>query len=325
MTETIYKAGFGFESALRPDVPAYPDAMYKIASMTKTVTAVTILRLCQEEKLDLDIPIKNYLPWLKMSRSEASDFITLRHLLTHTSGLAADDWLPEGIRDEDRIENALRDTIPTLPMDALPGEGRYCYSDWGYDIAGCVASTVAGKRISELCKEYVLDPVGMQQTTFDYQIASTYPISLPHIRGEDGTPALVHYQRINMIFSGSAGLYSNAEDLCKWARFLLREGITDDGCRLLNSDRVEDMFSKHTPKTDAPGSFYGLGLFIRPFEDHYIYGHTGNYDPYNSSIFIDPKTGYGVVTLYNTDHNNESKPCYLIPEMILGDIADRLV
>jgi CubicO group peptidase (beta-lactamase class C family) len=84
MTGTIYKAGFGFESALRPDVPAYPDAMYKIASMTKTVTAVTILRLCQEEKLDLDIPIKNYLPWLKMSRLEASDFITLRHFVCST-------------------------------------------------------------------------------------------------------------------------------------------------------------------------------------------------------------------------------------------------
>ncbi len=232
--------------------------------------------------------------------------------------MAADDWLEEGTRDEFRIEDALRGTIPTLPMDSLPEDGRYCYSDWGYDIAACVATTVTGKRISELHKEYVLAPVGMDRTTFDYHVASTYPLSLPHMRGADGKPSLVHYQRINMAYSGSAGLYSNAEDLCKWARFLLRDGVTDDGECLLTPESAGDMYAKHTPKTDTPGSFYGLGLFVRPFKDHYIYGHTGNYDPYNSSIFVDKKTGYGVVTLYNTNHTEESKPCYIIPEMILA-------
>ncbi len=76
---TIYKAGFGFENAIRPEVRTYPDAMYKIASMTKTVTAVVILRLCQEGRLDLETPIKNYLPWLTLSRPEAVDTMTLHH------------------------------------------------------------------------------------------------------------------------------------------------------------------------------------------------------------------------------------------------------
>ena len=319
---TIYKAGFGYESALRPEVPTYPDAMYKIASMTKTFTSVVILRLCQEGRLDLDTPIKQYLPWLVLSKPEAVEAVTLRHLLTHTSGLAADDWLPEGTRDEERIEETLREIIPTLPMDSLPQERRYCYSDWGYDIAACVATTVTGKRISQLYKEYVLGPVGLERTTFDYQVASTYPLSLPHLRDADGTPCLAHYQRINMAFTGSAGLYSNAEDLCKWARFLLRNGVTDTGEHLLTEEYAQALFCKQTPKTDAPGSYYGLGLYVRPFKDYYIYGHTGNYDPYNSSIFIDKKTGYGVVTLYNTAHADESKPCYIIPEMILEMLAE---
>lgn len=230
---TIYKAGFGYENALRPEVPTYPDAMYKIASMTKTVTAVVILRLCQEGVLDLETPIQKYLPWLSLSRPEAEETMTLRHLLTHTSGLPNDDYLPEGTRDESGVEDAIKATIPTLPMASLPGEGVYCYSNWGFNLAACVAATVTCKSLTDLYKEYILDPVEMDKTTFDFHIAATYPLSLPHKPGADGKPQVIHHQRINMAYSGGGGLYSNAEDMCKWARFLLRGGITDSGERLL--------------------------------------------------------------------------------------------
>lgn len=230
---TIYKAGFGYENALRPEVPTYPDAMYKIASMTETVTAVVILRLCQEGVLDLETPIQKYLPWLTLSRPEAENTMTLRHLLTHTSGLPNDDYLPEGTRDESGIDDAIKATIPTLPMASLPGEGVYCYSNWGFNLAACVAATVTCKSLTDLYKEYILDSVEMDKTTFDFHIAATYPLSLPHKPGADGKPQVIHHQRINMAYSGGGGLYSNAEDMCKWARFLLRGGIADSGERLL--------------------------------------------------------------------------------------------
>lgn len=230
---TIYKAGFGYENALRPEVPAYPDAMYKIASMTETVTAVVILRLCQEGVLDLETPIQKYLPWLTLSRPEAENTMTLRHLLTHTSGLPNDDYLPEGTRDESGVEDAIKATIPTLPMASLPGEGVYCYSNWGFNLAACVAATVTCKSLTDLYKEYILDSVEMDKTTFDFHIAATYPLSLPHKPGADGKPQVIHHQRINMAYFGGGGLYSNAEDMCKWARFLLRGGIADSGERLL--------------------------------------------------------------------------------------------
>lgn len=230
---TIYKAGFGYENALRPEVPTYPDAMYKIASMTKTVTAVVILRLCQEGVLDLETPIQKYLPWLTLSRPEAENTMTLRHLLTHTSGLPNDDYLPEGTRDESGVEDAIKATIPTLPMASLPGEGVYCYSNWGFNLAACVAATVTCKSLTDLYKEYILDSVEMDKTTFDFHIAATYPLGLPYKPGADGKPQVIHHQRINMAYSGGGGLYSNAEDMCKWARFLLRGGIADSGERLL--------------------------------------------------------------------------------------------
>jgi len=309
----LYKAGFGCENTLRPDIPTYPDALYKIASMTKTITAAVILRLCQEGSLDLDTPIKKYIPWLRLSRPEAADTMTLRHLLTHTSGLPNDDYMPEGIRDESCIEEAVKTTVPTLPMATVPGDGVHCYSNWGFNLAACVATTVTGKSITELYKEYALDPLGMDRTTFDFQKAATYPLSLPHKRGADGKLCVIHHQRINMAYSGGGGLYSCAEDMCKFARFLLRRGVADDGEKLLTEESFEDMCSKHVLRESITGTYYGLGIFIRPFGGRYIYGHTGNYDPYNSSIFVDPATGLGVVTLYNTD-NSDAR--FLIPEMI---------
>lgn len=312
---TLYKEGFGYENALRPEVPTYPDAMYKIASMTKTITATIILRLCQEGVLALDTPIKQYLPWLKLSRPEAEDTMTLRHLLTHTSGLPRDAYLPDGTRDESGIDDAIKATIPKLPMATLPGEGVYCYSNWGYNLAACIATTVTGRSLTELYKEYILAPVGMDRTTFDFHIAATYPLSLPHKLNADGKPEVIHHQRINMAYSGGGGLYSCAEDMSKWARCLLRGGVTDSGERLLTPESFADMCHKHTPKTNDPGSFYGLGLFVRPYSDRYVYGHTGNYDPYNSSVFVDKKTGLGVVVLMNSPAANVR---YEIMEMVFG-------
>lgn len=310
---TVYKEGFGYENALRPQIATYPDAMYKIASMTKTVTTVVILRLCQEGILDLDTPIKKYLPWLALSRPKAEETMTLRHLLTHTSGLPNDDYLPEGTRDESGIDNAIKETIPTLPMATLPGDGAHCYSNWGFNLIACVATTVTGKTLSDLYKDYVFDPMGMDKTTFDFQKAATYPLSLPHKQGADGRLCVIHHQRINMAYSGGGGLYSCADDMCKFARFLLRGGVTEAGERLLTEESFADMCSKHVLRETTTGTFYGLGMFVRPFADRYIYGHTGNYDPYNSSIFVDHKTGLGVVTLYNT---NNSELRFKIPEMI---------
>lgn len=315
----IYKQGFGFESAMRPEVPAYADAMFKIASITKTVTAVMILRLYEEGVLHLDTPIKAYLPWLTLSRPEAAETMTLHHLLTHTSGLPDDDYLPEGSRDESAINDVVKATVPTFTLGSLPEEGKFCYSNWEFNLAGCVASTVTGRSISMLLSEYVLEPLGMTTTTFDYHIASTYPLSLPHRAGKDGSFYVIHHQRVNTAYYAGGGLYSNAADMCKFARFLLNNGVSDTGERLLKEETFRNMIAKHVLKSAEPEVHYGYGAFVRTYKARYIYGHTGNYDPYNSSVFVDYKTGYGVVTFFNshvTDIRNT------IPETVF-DILEK--
>lgn len=177
--KVIYSAGFGFDSAVRPDVPAFPNAMYKIASVTKTVVAIMVMRLAEQGVLELDKPIINYIPWLTLANPDSVKKMTLWHLLTHTSGLPGDFYMEEGSRDEVTIDEVVKATLPTFE-DLLPCGEQFLYSTWGYNLIGTVASAVTGKSIPQLLEEYVLKPLGMQFTTFDYHVASTYPLSLPH-------------------------------------------------------------------------------------------------------------------------------------------------
>ena len=313
--KTIYNEGFGVETVERPGNGHGADTMFRIASMTKIVTSIMLMRLVEEGVLSLDGLVKDYVPELKLSRPEALEQLTLKHLLTHTGGLPTDGVIPEGSRDEETIAENVLKIVPTLPIATLPEEGVAKYANVGFVIAGYMASRMTGKPLSQLLDEYVLKPLGMNQTTLDFYKAATWPFSQPHEQLPKGGFEVIHYQRINTYFHAGGGLYSNAPDICKLARFLLNRGVSDAGERLLKEETLDNMFTKHTIKDINPGDYYGLGIHIHAMGDRFIYGHTGNYHPYNTSVFVDPETGLGVVTLMNSD---ASAMRFTVPETIIN-------
>ena len=181
----IYSKGFGAESVERPEVAPNGLSMYRIASISKLVTGITLLRLVEEGKLALDRPVRDYVPWLTLTSKEALAQMTLRHLMSHTAGLPTE-YTPDGPREESALEGFLRDNLPNLEFATLPSEGVHHYSNWGIHLASYMAERVTGKRFTELCREYALAPLGMDRTTYDLRVAATYPVSVPHIAGEDG-------------------------------------------------------------------------------------------------------------------------------------------
>lgn len=311
--KVIYSEGFGVDNAMRPDVPAYHDAMYKIASVTKTVVAIMIMRLVEQGVLELDTPIIHYIPWLTLSNPESAQKMTLRHLLMHTSGLPGDFYMEEGSRDAATIDQVVKATLPKFE-NLLPCGEQFCYSTWGYNLIGTVATAVTGKSISELLSEYVLTPLGMQTTTFDYHVASTYPLSLPHKKTQDGGFCVIHHQRVNTVYYAGGGLYSNASDMCAMLRFLINNARTDSGDQLLTEASLAQMLGKYHRRPNRPDCFYGMAIMQEEYDGGWICGHTGNYDPYNCSVFADLEKGYGIVMLANTDISGVR---YDIPKMIL--------
>ena len=181
----ICTENFGVASVELPHVPVSEHSLYRIASITKVVTGLTIMKLVEKGVLDLDTPVKNDLPWLTLKNEEAARTVTLRHLLSHTSGLDAE-YTPEGARDESALLESLQRGLPTAEILSLPSENKYLYSNWGIRLASCLAEAKTGERFSELARKYVIEPLGMTSTTFDIRDAITYHVSLPHVVDGEG-------------------------------------------------------------------------------------------------------------------------------------------
>ena len=298
----IFAEGFGVESIERPEVGVTPKSLFRIASITKVVTGMTILSLAEEGKLSLNTRVKDILPWLTLTDKNTEENVTLEHLLSHTAGFPAE-YTPEGPREESALEPSLQAGLPDLQMQFPLGEG-YLYSNWGIRLASLVAEKVTGKYFTQLAQERVLQPLGMNMTTFDLHTAATYPICLPHTE-ENGKFSVFHKLQENAARQAAGGLYSNAEDLCRLARCLL-----NDGEKVLSS--AQEM---KIPRGKPKGfDSYGITLFGHEGENGQVYFHPGSAPPYATSLYIHPDSGLGIITLMNTQRDTLR---HTIPNTIL--------
>lgn len=305
----LFAEGFGVQSVERPEIKVIPESLFRIASITKVVTGMTILSVAEEGKLDFAAPVKEILPWLTLQNKETEENVTLKHLLSHTAGLPAE-YTPEGPLEESALEPSLREGLPNLQMQFALGKG-FLYSNWGIRLASLVAEKVTGKPFTQLARERVLNPLGMDGTTFDLHIAATYPICLPHVE-ENGELRVVHKLQENAARQAAGGLYSNALDLCRLARCLLNDGVGDNGTRILQKTSVEEM--KQIRGKPKNFDSYGITLFGHNGENGQVYFHPGSAPPYATSLYIHPASGLGVVTLMNTQRDSLR---HAIPNRIL--------
>ena len=296
--KVLYAEGFGVDSIERPNIKVTEHSLFRIASITKVVTGITMLSLAEEGLLSLDTPVKDTLPWLTLADKNTEKQVTLRHLLSHTSGLEAE-YTPDGFREESALEFSLREGLPNAKILFPLGEG-YCYSNWGIRLASAMAEKVTGKQFTQLARERVLDPLGMDMTTFDVRVAATYPLCLAHTE-EKGVFHVVHRLQENAARHAAGGLYSNAIDLCKLARCLLNDGIGDNGTRILTKLFIDQMKTKHACATGFDG--YGLTLLQDHFHGSTVFGHHGSAPPYATSLIFHPESGLGIVTLMNTQRD----------------------
>ncbi|MBK1660278.1 serine hydrolase domain-containing protein [Paracraurococcus ruber] len=268
-----------------PGQPMAPDTVVWIASMTKAITATAALMQVERGRLTLDGPIREVLPDLAEPNvltgfapeggepmlRPARRPITLRHLLTHTSGFSYDIWNPEigavmAARGIPGIIGCQRAAL-TTPLVADPGE-RWEYGI-GIDWAGLAVETVTGKRLGEVLREEVLGPLGMADTGFRLGAAQRTRLSDMHARGEDGSLAAIPFEvpQDPEFEMGGGGLYGTVRDYLRFCRMWLNRGVLD-GARILSeamaAEAMRDSIAplEVTPmRTALPGSSHDVELF----------------------------------------------------------------
>ncbi|HEX7000032.1 MAG TPA: serine hydrolase domain-containing protein [Gammaproteobacteria bacterium] len=292
--------------------PMQKDAVFRIMSMTKPVVAFAILMLAEEGKVRLTDPVSRFLPELEglavAAEAEpgakgspprtvpAERPITIRDLLTHTSGLmsggASSAYAVEiGPRD------SLADVLPRLadaPLDFQPGT-RWAYSaQFGFDVLVRVAEVASGEPFDAFAKRRIFDPLGMQDTFF-YPPEDHPRVARLYQQTEGGLEVMPELPFVNGVyFSGGGGLFSTAEDYFKFAQMLLNGGELD-GVRLVGRKTVELMTSVFVPDTlpgRTPGEGFGLGVRVvtdpAARNTWLSAGSFGWSGAFNTHFFVDP-------------------------------------
>ena len=247
--------GFGVTNVEDPQ-PITPETVFPIASISKTVTATAVMRLVEQNKLDLNAPVRQYVPEFAVQDDNATRDVALWHLLTHTPG-----W--EGqLTPQDRGTQTLTyfaETMKTLPQLAPPGV-VWSYNNAGFTLAGRVIEIASGQTIHDAVRTLVFQPLGLTRAFSRLEDVVTHRFSIAH-RQQGGQTVLSRpMSRSSAVTAG--GVSMSLADLLTYAKFHLGDGTGRDGQRVLTRATLELM---RTPKIRkvATDEDMGLGWHLR--------------------------------------------------------------
>ncbi len=303
----LWSAGFGRSGRGKQRVT--PETLFSIQSMSKTFTATAVMIAVQDGLVDLDTPITKYLPEFTVkSRWEENpqEKMTLRHLLSHTSGLAHE--APVGNNFDARYgtfeEHVL--SIQNTWLKHRVGE-KHSYSNLGIDLAGYILQVRSGKSFADYMKTKVFDPLGMPDSSVDYDFVRKHTD-----RALGHTPFIAEVPvAIPMVAAG--GVYTSAAELARFVQFQLNRGQID-GRRILDTRLIDAIW---TSSAASPG--YGLGIAIGKKHDTYCLNHNGGGFGFLTTMTWYPEYGIGCVVLTNSTSHDEQN------SKIANAILDELI
>lgn len=314
----VWARGFGWADVARGE-PATPDTLYRIGSVTKLFTATAILILRDAGRLRLDDPLTDHLPWFAMKSASADGGpITIRHLLTHTSGLPREAAFPYFTDSRFPSIDEIRTRLPAQERP-LPTESRWKYSNLGATLAGEVVTTVSGEAYPDFVRRHVLEPLGMSATLVASpppghpRLATGYARRLP---GRERTPAPFNDLRG---LTAAGNMTTSVADLARFAMLQLRGGAAG-GAQVLSGRTLAEMQRVHWLQPDWQAG-WGLGFRVLRLQGQTFVGHGGAVRGFRSELRICPTSKVAASVFLNAD-DGEAWP-YLdkVFEWVGGAIA----
>lgn len=251
------------------------DSVFQIGSISKVFTATLVMQLVDEGVVDLDAPVVTYLPDFRVRDEVVSRAVTVRHLLTHTSGIDGDLFLDTG-RGDDAVEKyvaAMTDLGQNHPIGKTMS---YCNS--GYIVLGRLVEVLRGATWDAVLRERLLAPLGLVSAGTLPEEALLYPAATGHLLPPGAEEPVVTPQWGIFRSCGPAGLiHMTATELLAFARLHLARGVAPDGTRLLSEQSARAMLERQVEVPDpwTLGSHWGLGWILMEWGGAQVYGHDG--------------------------------------------------
>jgi CubicO group peptidase (beta-lactamase class C family) len=278
-----------------------PDTTFRIASISKTMTAIAVMQLRDEGHLDLDEPVNGYLKTFTVEPPAGADAVTIRHLLTHTSGIGElasvgdivrrDAWgLGKPHAEPAVLASIYRGAVHT----DVPAGTKWAYANHAFAILGQVVEDITGESFVPYMHERVFAPLGMESTGYvrnermDAELATGSHWMLGRLRT---------VKDYDLTVLGPGSVVSSLADMARYAEWLASAGATAPA--LLKTDTLHEMMS---PQFAVHPGFPGMGLafWLDHAGDHRTAGHDGNVPGFTSALLIAPDDEVGVVMLTNT-------------------------
>ncbi len=304
-TGTVRKNGFVYRNAVGyRDLPdkkqLHPEHIFHMASVTKLFVGTSILQLWEKGMVDLEGPLTNYLPWFEM-KDERYREITIRQILSHTAGMPdVKDYLwnkPE--TDEGALERYVRSPeVKDASLLWAPSEGKFAYSNIGYEILGTVIAAVSGMSFEEYIRKNIFEPLKMKDSTLLTFERGIYDengpddnLCTPHEKDAENRIVRSMHFPYNRAHGPSSTLTSSIFDLDKWGAAHLER-------RLLKKETYEAAWSKQALVPNN-GEHICLSWFRREQNGYVLYGHEGTDDGFRASFWICPALELSITVCAN--------------------------
>lgn len=318
--EVIFSKGYGY-CDFAAKKPVTENTIFPIASCTKPFASALVGMAVDEEKLELNKPVHNYLPDFNLNNDELTQKATIRNLLTHSTGLPGHDWAWTFNTNypKDVYLQRIKFLEPSQPLGT-----KFQYSNFSYFVLGALMEKIYNKAWTKVVTEKIFQPLGMNNTVASHsdlkdtgKLARTYDY-LDSFKLEETR------QMDDLLAAGS--ILSTSSDLSQWLKMWINGGMIN-GKRILPAGYVTKAISPeivlsdeiNAQSVDEPVTNMGLGWFLSSYRGHYRAHHTGNLAGYSSSVSFFPFDSLGVVVLVN---QNGSALIRLIPNFIADIFFD---
>jgi CubicO group peptidase (beta-lactamase class C family) len=277
--------------SVRTGCPATTDALFLPGSIGKLYTATLVLKLVQEGHVDLDTPIRAYLPDFRVLDEEAAAVVTPRNLLSHTSGFDGDHFTDTG-RGDDALALYVAGCAD-LPQIAPPGL-IWSYSNSGYSILGRIVEVLHDRTFEDVLREQIFEPLSLEHTVSFADEAIVHPVSVGHDPDKERQLAVSSPWGLARAFGPmGAAVIASAGDVLRFVQPHVGDGA-GEGTQLLEPSLVSAMQEEQVQLVDdLLGHAWGLGWILDRWGDVDVIGHDGNSIGQNAFMRVAPRERFG--------------------------------